>query len=76
MFTHPSCVDSSSITGRDAAAEQTHTLEWGIITNLGHSDLVDDSVLREGTGAHELQNRLTTAGETCCRIRHNVMIFT
>lgn len=38
--------------------------------DLRHCNLVHDRVLGEGAGAHELQDRLTTAGEACGGIRH------
>lgn len=63
-YTYSSCIDSCSIASSDATGEQTHTVERSIVTDLCHGDLVQDSVLGKGAGAHELQDGLTTASET------------
>lgn len=73
MCTYPSCIDRSSIASRDATGKQTHAVERGIITDLCHGDLIQDSVLREGAGAHELQDGFTAAGEPGGGIRHHII---
>lgn len=65
LYTYLGSVDCRSIAGGNATAKQTNTVQWSIIMDLCHCDLVHDRVLREGAGAHELQDRLTATGEAC-----------
>mmetsp|Transcript_10548 Transcript_10548/g.26421 ORF Transcript_10548/g.26421 Transcript_10548/m.26421 type:complete len:267 (+) Transcript_10548:584-1384(+) len=69
-FLHLGRVPHCAEAGTDAASEQRGTFEIGILPDLGTRDLVHDSVLGEGGGAHEVEDFLARSldGEAGLRV--------
>lgn len=72
-LTHLGSVQSSSVACGDAAAQQTHLVQRSPAVHLGQGDLGHHGVLREGAAAHEVEEALAFAGETCRPIWHQTL---
>lgn len=65
--------DCCTVTGGDTAAEQASTVHGSLLSDLDNGDVGDDSVLREGGGAHEVKEVLALALEARGAIRHDTL---
>lgn len=70
-MTHLGSVQSSSIPGGDATAQQTHFVQRGPVVHFGQGDLSHHCVLGERAAAHEVKEALAFAGETGRPVRHH-----
>lgn len=63
-----------AVTGGDAAAEQAGAVHGGLLLGDGDDgDVGDDGVLREGRGAHEVQQVLALAAEARGAVGHEAL---
>lgn len=67
---HLGGVQSCSITGGDATAQQTHFVQRGSVVHLRQGDLRHHGVLGERAAAHEVEQALAFAGEAGGPVRH------
>ena len=56
-------VERRPVSRGDAAAQQTDLVQWGLGVHLCQADVRHHRVLREGAGAHEVEQLLPLAGE-------------
>ena len=67
---HLGGVEDRAETGGHAAAEEADLVEGRVLADLGHGDLREDRVGREGRGAHEVMDGLAALGEAAGPIGH------
>ena len=63
----------STVSGGDTATEQTCSVHGGIVLDSHHGDVGEDSVLREGGCAHEMEEILALAPESRGTIGHHTL---
>lgn len=62
-----------TVTGGDAAAEQTCSVHGSIVLDGNHGDVGDDGVLGEGRSTHEMEEILALAPESRGAIGHQTL---
>lgn len=65
--------DGRAIARCDTAAQQARPVHWCLVRDGHNGDVGDDGILREGGAAHEVQEVLALALETCRAIRHDTL---
>lgn len=66
-------VESSSVTGGNAASEQTHFIQRRLVVDLGQRDVSHHGILREGAGAHEVKDLFSLTSEPGGLVRHQAL---
>ena len=67
------CDDCRAVAGCDTAAEETRSVHWRFVGDCYNGDIGNDCVLREGRGAHEVQQILALALEAWCAVWHHTL---